>query len=319
MRNVTLKQLRSVAAILRTGRIASAAKELNLTTPAVTSQLKLLEADLGMPLFDRTHGGMRPTAAGWEVFRTATRIEDLLRECREQIDDLNGLRHGMITVGVVSTGKYFAPRLMAAFIAENPHVEVRLSVGNRDSIAEALEEYEVDLAVMGRPPTNFEVDAIPFGRHLLVVIAAPDHPLAGQKRISKRVLARERFLIREKGSGTRAAFETFFEGIEVNTVAVGMEVASNETIKQAVIAGLGVALISADSVASEIADGRLVTLDSPGLPIQRRWFLVRRTDRSMSAAAEAFSRFVLDRGATFLPSHELFGDQALMIGEAVAG
>ena len=306
MRNATLKQLRSVAAILRTGRIAAAAKELNLTTPAVTSQLKLLEADLGVSLFDRTRAGMRPTEAGWEVFRAATRIDDLLRECSEQIDDLNGLRHGTITVGVVSTGKYFAPSLMAAFIADNPHVDVRLSVGNRDSIVEALDDYEVDLAVMGRPLTDKAVEAVPFGRHPLVVIAAPGHALAGQKRISKRALAREQFLVREKGSGTRAAFEAFFEGIEVSTVAVGMEVASNETIKQAVIAGLGVALISGDSIATEIADGRLVTLDAPGLPIVRRWFLVRRTDRSMSAAAETFSHFVLEGGEAFLPSHGLF-------------
>ena len=305
MRNTTLKQLRSVAAIIRTGRIVGAAKELNLTTPAVTSQLKLIETALGVSLFDRTQTGMRPTTAGWEVFRTASRIDDLLRECQERIDDLGGLRHGMITVGVVSTGKYFAPRLMAAFMRDNPHVEVRLSVGNRDAIVEALREYQVDLAIMGRPPSDFDVEATSFGRHPLVVIAAPDHPLAGRRRISKRVLARERLLIREEGSGTRAALETFFEGLQVNGTPTGMEIGSNETIKQAVMAGLGIALLSGDSVAVELADERLVTLDAIGLPIVRHWFLVRRSDRSLSAAAEAFSAFLRQSGAGFLPSREL--------------
>jgi DNA-binding transcriptional LysR family regulator len=228
MKNTTLKQLRSVAAIIRNGRIVNAAKELNLTTPAVTSQLKLIETELGLTLFDRTQTGMRPTAAGWEVFRTASRIEDLLRECREKIDDLMGLRHGTITIGVVSTGKYFAPQLIAAFMREHPHVDVQLFVGNRDAIVEALRDYRVDMAIMGRPPEDFEVDAKSFGRHPLVIVASPEHPLVGQKRIAKRVVARERFLIREEGSGTRAAFETFFEGLQVKGTPTGMEIGSNE-------------------------------------------------------------------------------------------
>jgi DNA-binding transcriptional LysR family regulator len=316
MRNTTLKQLRSVAAIVRTGRIVGAAKELNLTTPAVTSQLKLLETELGVSLFDRTQTGMRPTAAGWEVFRTASRVEDLLKECRERIDDLQGLRHGTITVGVVSTGKYFAPPLIAAFMHDHPHVDVRLSVGNRDAIVEAMRSYQIDLAIMGRPPSDFDVEAKAFGDHPLVVIAAPDHPLARQRRISKRVLARERFLIREEGSGTRAAYDTFFEGLEVNGMPTGMEIGSNETIKQSVMAGLGIALISGHSVAVELADKRLVTLDVPGLPIMRHWYLVRRSDKSLSSAASVFSDFLLERGAGFLPAVGVSGAKTAVAASA---
>ncbi|MGD9739337.1 MAG: LysR substrate-binding domain-containing protein [Bauldia sp.] len=307
MRNVTLKQLRSVAAILKSGRIVSAAKELNLTTPAITSQLKLLESALGVTLFDRTQTGMRPTAAGWEVFRTASRIADLLRECEERIDDLKGLRSGAITVGVVSTGKYFAPRLIAAFMKSHPHVEIRMNVGNRDAVVDALSQYSVDLAIMGRPPRDFEVEAVQFGPHPLVVIAPPDHPLVKKPRVPKRALVGELFLIREEGSGTRSAFDTFFSGMAVEGFRTGMEMGSNETIKQAVMAGLGIALISGHAIAAEIADGRLATIDVPGLPIMRQWYVVRRTDRTMSTAATAFYAFLRERGEEFLPSAVLFG------------
>ena len=158
---------------------------------------------------------------------------------------------------------------------------------------------------MGRPPDDFEVEAIAFGRNPLVVIAAPDHRLAGHNRIPKRILARERFLIREEGSGTRAAFEALFEGLHGKGTPTGMEIGSNETIKQAVMAGLGIALISGDSVAVELADKRLVTLDAPGMPIVRQWNLVRRQDSSLSAAAAAFSSFLQQSGADYLPSQGL--------------
>ena len=307
MRNTTLKQLRSVAAITRSGRIVNAARELNLTTPAVTSQLKLIETELGLLLFDRTQTGMRPTAAGRDVFRTASRIEDLLRECQERIDDLKGLRSGAITLGVVSTGKYFAPQLIAAFMREHPHVDVQLFVGNRDAIVEALRDYKVDLTIMGRPPDDFAVEAKSFGQHPLVVVAATDHPLVGQRRIGKRALARERFLIREEGSGTRAAYENLFEGDKAKAAPTGMKIGSNESIKQAVMAGLGIALISGHSIAVELTDKRLAILDVVGLPTIRHWFLVRRIDRSLSIAAEEFSAYLRKSGAAFLPPRKLFG------------
>ena len=306
MRNVTLKQLRSVAAIIRTGRIVTAAKELHLTTPAITSQIKLLERELGLPLFERTQSGMRPTAAGSEVFRTASRIADLLRECEERISDLKGLRGGIVSVGVVSTGKYYAPRLIAAFMRANPHIEISLAVGNRNNIVEALQDYQIDLAIMGQPPRDFEVEATPFGDHPLILVASPDHPLAGRRGLTKRDLTGERFLIREEGSGTRAAFEAFMADIPRRETRIGMEIGSNETIKQGVMAGLGIALISGHAVARELADGHLVSLDVEPLPVMRQWFTVRRSDRTMSTAAEAFLDFLSRLGADFLPPAALF-------------
>ncbi len=306
MRAVTLKQLRSVAAIVRSGKIVSAAKELNLTTPAITSQIKLLEAELGVALFERTQQGMRPTAAGWEVFRTASRVADVLNECQERLSDLKGLRGGAAEVGVVSTGKYYAPRLIAAFMHAHPHVEVRLTVGNRGTIIEALRDYRIDLAIMGTPPSDFEVEATAFGEHPLILIAPPEHPLAqprnrGSRPHAKTDLANERFLVREEGSGTRASFEIYMADIPRREWRVGMEIGSNETIKQAVMAGLGIALISGHTVATELDDRRLASLDVEGLPIRRRWFGVRRADRTLSNAASAFLDFLREEGAAFLP------------------
>ncbi len=301
MRNVTLKQLRSVAAIVRSGKIVNAAKELNLTTPAITSQIKLLEAELDVELFERTQQGMRPTAAGWEVFRTASRVADLMRECDDRISDLKGLRAGVVPVGVVSTGKYYAPRLIAAFMQVNPHIEIRLTVGNRDGIIAALRDYQIDLAIMGTPPRDFDVAATPFGEHPLILVAAPDHPLSGRRGLTKGDLADERFLVREEGAGTRASFEIYMGDIPRREWRVGMEIGSNETIKQAVMAGLGIALISGHTVATELAQGRLVSLDVESLPIRRQWFGVHRADRTLSAAATAFLDFLRVSGRGFLP------------------
>jgi DNA-binding transcriptional LysR family regulator len=194
---------------------------------------------------------------------------------------------------------------MAAFMRAHPHLELRLNVSNRDGTVDILRDYAVDLAIMGRPPRDFEVEATPFGFHPLVVIAPPDHRLARHRGIPRVALQSERFLIREIGSGTRTAFEATFAGFTSDS-RPGMEMSSNETIKQAVMAGLGVALISGHTVAAELADGRLVALDIVGLPIMRHWFVVRRADRTLSSAAAAFFAFLRDSGAAFLPPPGLF-------------
>jgi DNA-binding transcriptional LysR family regulator len=205
----------------------------------------------------------------------------------------------------VSTAKYFAPRLMAAFTRMHPHLELRLNVGNRGVVFEALRDYTVDLTITGRPPEDIDVEATAFGKHPLVVIAPADHAMAKRRAIPREALAGQRFLIREPGSGTRAAFEATFGSLGAG-LTTGMEIASNETIKQAVIAGLGIALISGHTVAAEIADGRLVALDIVGLPVMRDWYAVRRSDRTLSNAAAAFFTFLRESGAEFLPPPMLF-------------
>jgi DNA-binding transcriptional LysR family regulator len=301
MREITLKQLRAITSIMRTGKIISAAKELGVTPPAVTLQLKLLEESTGLALFDRTRNGLRPTDAGRYLVEAAARIETVLEECSENLLALRGLSGGRVTVGVVSTAKYFAPRLIAAFMNDHQKIELRLSVGNRTETIRSLRDYEIDVAFMGRPPADFAVEQSPFGNHPHVIIAPPDHPLAGRRRVRRDELATEHFLVREEGSGTRALFESFFSGVEVPRPRIRIEIGSNETIKQAVMAGLGLALISAHTIEAEVTAGRLKILNVPGLPIVRQWYLVHRADKTLGPAAMAFWRYVETQGRLFLP------------------
>ncbi len=301
MRNLTFKQLHAVRAISRRGTITAAAQELNVTPAALTSRLKQLEEEAGMPLFDRTTEGMRLTEAGREVLAATDSIDVILENCVARLEALKGLTGGRVGIAVVSTAKYFAPKAIAAFTRHYPGVEISLFVGNRDSTIGLLRDYGADLAIMGRPPVDFPVESQNFGDHPHILIAPPDHPLAGRRRIPKSDLAGESFLVREEGSGTRGVFEEFIGGVVVKRPRLGIEVGSNETIKQAVMAGLGIALLSAHTVAAEVMSRRLAVLDVEGLPIRRRWYVVRRTEKAHGPAPQAFWSFVLREGPMWLP------------------
>lgn len=302
LRNLTLKQLHAVAAIARLGRVTAAARELNLTPAALTSRLKQLEEAVGLSLFDRTGDGLKPTDAGREVLWAIDTISVAIDACESKLEGLKGLAGGRVAIGAVSTAKYFAPQAIAAFSRAYPSVEISLFVGNRGSTIESLRDYEIDLAIMGRPPGDFEVEAAAFGEHPLVVIAPPNHPLAHRERLSKGDLGNEPFLVREDGSGTRTVFEEFMAGIAVKRARLGIEIGSNETIKQAVMAGLGIALISAHTVSVEVESRRLIVLAVDGLPIRRQWFAVRRADKARGPAAQAFWDFLVATGAEWLPT-----------------
>ncbi len=301
MRNLTLKQMKAIQAIAGHGKIVNAAKVLSLTPPAVTIQLKQAEEEVGMTLFDRTQEGMRPTAAGLAVIETAQAIDERLRLLQDQVDAIRGVRAGSLRLGVVSTAKYFAPRLMAAFMKEHPAIEMRLIVGNRAETIDKLRNHDVDIALMGRPPRDVPVRAAAFGDHPLVIIAPPEHGLAKARDISKERIAQEQFLIREPGSGTRISLEIFFADLPGRIDDLGAEMGSNETIKQAVMAGLGVAFISAHTIASEVEAGRLIVLDVAGMPVRRQWYAVTRSDRAISPAMATFHDFLMRKGAAYLP------------------
>ncbi|MFC7400523.1 LysR family transcriptional regulator [Chelatococcus sp. GCM10030263] len=299
-RNVTLKQLRVFAAVVRTGSMAGAAQVLNVSPPAVTLQMQLLQEQAGLPLLERSPAGTRPTTAGEELLATIERIEASLAECSAVLAGLAGAEHGTVSVGIVSTAKYFAPRAVAAFARKKPRIELRLTVGNRADIIAGLKHYDLDVAIMGRPPEELEVEATVIGDHPHVVIAPVDHPLAGRGQIPPKVLAEETFLVREPGSGTRSLMERFFAQAGVRP-QIGMQIGSNETIKQAVIAGLGLSFISGHTVEAEVANGRLAALKVVGLPVVRQWYVVHLKQRRLMPAMDAVRHFLAEEGVNFLP------------------
>lgn len=301
MRNLTLKHLRFASSAARLGSFAAAAEANNVTPPAVTMQIRQLEEDIGLPLFDRTPGGLEPTPAGKEILLAAQRIENALEECREALLAFQSLEAGRVTVGVVSTAKYFAPRMLATFSRKHPKVDVKLVVGNRQHIMERFEAGVCDLCVMGRPPKNAEVESHLLGPHPYFCVAPPDHPLAGRANLPPEALAGEIFLVRELGSGTRLLMENFFSHAGMTPV-IGMEIGSNETIKQAVMAGLGLTFISAHTCAAEMHEQRLVALDVAGLPMMRNWFVVRLATKRLMPATRSLRDFLIAEGASFLPT-----------------
>jgi LysR family transcriptional regulator, low CO2-responsive transcriptional regulator len=301
MRHVTLRQLRTFTTALRAGSFAAAAQSLHITPPAVTVQMRQLEEIAGMPIIERNSKGLISTDAGREIAAAAARIEAALAECDDALASLRGLESGRVAIGVVSTAKYFAPQVLGAFARAHPAVEIRLEVGNRAAILGALEANTLDLALTGWPPNQLAVQKAAIGEHPHIIIARPDHPHAGERKLGPAALVEETFLVRERGSGTRLLMERFFADARV-APRIGMEMGSNETIKQAVIAGLGIAFISAHTVAVELADRRLVVLDVVGLPVMRTWFIVNLAKKRLLPPAAALRQFMIDEGHAFLPA-----------------
>ena len=296
MRNVTLRQMRVFTTVARHLSFTRAARELHLTQPAVSQQIKLLEAEVGMPLFEQIGRKVQLAPAGTELLRYAHQTIELLREAAESLAAMRGLKRGVLQLGAVSTAKYFAPSLLSAFTPAYPEVTIKFAVGNREEVIKHLAGNEIDLAIMGRPPRELDTDAAAFAKHPLVIIASPSHPLAGKRKIPLRQLAGEQFLIREEGSGTRASMEHVFRERRI-PFRVSMEVSSNETIKQAVMAGMGISFLSAHTVGLELAAGKLAILDVAGLPIMRDWYVIHLREKRLSPIAGAFRQFLLERAA----------------------
>ncbi len=301
MRHTTLKQLRYLSAVIRLGSVSAAAADLCVTPPAVTAQIKTLEDLVGLPLVERQGDRFRATPAGEEIAGSLRKIEALLVDCAHALVQLKTGATGRVSFGIVSSAKYFAPMAIAGFRRLRATVDIRLMVGNREEVLAGLRSFELDLAIMGTPPPDLPLEAETIGDHPLIMIAPPDHRLAGRPRLRPEDLAAETFLVREPDSGTRGAFEKFMGPVFDERPRREMEMNSNESIKQAVIAGLGLAFLSGHTVASEIKHGRLALLDVVGLPIVRRWYVVRRADRRLLPAAQAMLTFWIERGASYLP------------------
>jgi DNA-binding transcriptional LysR family regulator len=300
MKGATLRQIRVFCESARHLSFVRAAQTLHLSPPAVSIQIRELENLVGAPLFDRTARQVSLTPVGEHLLVYARRILVALKDAENAAALLRTGDAGHLTIGFVGTAKYFLMALIAEFLRAHPRVDIRLASGNRDHIVFLLDNNEADMVIMGRPPSGADkMRAEPFAAHPLVFVSAPDHPLAAQKRVSAADLAEYDLIGRETGSGTRAALHMFFEERKTPWT-LRHTLPSNETIKQAVMAGLGLSFLSLHAIGHELSQNRLMILPVDGAPVLRSWNLVHVQSRPLSPAAQAFRYFMLENAQTRL-------------------
>lgn len=293
MRSLNLHQLATFQAVAKHSSYVRAAEELHFSQPAVSAQIRQLEESLGVKLFDQIGRKTHLTRAGEELYDYSLKIFAVIDETLDTMDSLRSPHTGRLSVGADTTvGTYVIPGLLGKFHQIYPDVAITLDVVNRASLVDALVNNRVDMAVMGRVPDDVSVDIEPFAPNELVLVAAPFHRLAGRTQIPFSELAQEHFLLREVGSGTRAALENIFQAADM-PLLISMQVGNNSAIKQGVAAGLGIALISRVALDMELETNRLTILDVEGFPIMRQWRLVHLKDKNLSATARAFKTFLL--------------------------
>ena len=299
--NITLRQLKVFEAVARHASYTRAAEEMHLTQPAVSIQVKSLEEAVGLALFEQFGKQIYLTTAGEEILRYARTIAAQIDEIGDVVARLKGVSKGSLYVAVATTANYFITHLIAAFHREYPEVAINLSVTNRQALLKLLQDNRIDLVVMGEPPADQGLVGEAFMENPLVVIAPVGHPLGDRKRIPLKALAAERFVVREEGSGTRAAMTRFARRHQVE-LQPAMVMTSNEAIKQAVSAGLGLGLVSAHTLELDLYANRLQILDVAHFPIVRHWYMVHRDGKRLSPAAEAFRAFMADHADTVWPT-----------------
>ncbi len=303
MKNATLRQLRVFTSVAKHLNFARAAEELGLTAPAVSMQIKDLETETGLLLFDRSKRKVSLTTAGEYVLASTQRVLAAMRDAEDMVARFRGLKTGVLDVAMVSTAKYFLPRLLAQFRQEHPGIDIRLlSADNREAIVRLMQQGNIELAIMGRPPQGWPTRAEPFAMHPHVLVTAVDHPFTRSEKVPARALMNEGFIVREPGSGTRAALDEYMHAHHMKPRVV-MQMSSNEAIKQAVMAGMGVSLLSLHTLGLELEHHLIAAPETEGLPLLRRWHVVKTLAKTLSPAAEAFRYFILERGEAFLAKH----------------
>jgi len=297
--NITFRQLKVFEAAARHLSYTRAADELHLSQPGVSMQIKQLEESIGLPLFEQIGKKMHLTLAGKEIHAYSERISNMLDEIEVVLDEFKGLQSGRLAISVATTASHFATRLLAEFAKQHANITISLDITNRESLYRQLGNNEPDLVIMGQPPEGIEVKADAFMENPLVMIAPTGHPLGSAKNIPLSEIEHEQFVVREPGSGTRSATERFFErnNIEFQT---GIEMTSNEAIKQAVEAGLGLGIVSIHTLELELETKRLQILDVIDFPIQRYWYIMQCKGKRLSPAAQAFRSFVLEQAKEFI-------------------
>jgi DNA-binding transcriptional LysR family regulator len=300
--NITFRQLEVFEVVARLLSYTRASKELHLSQPAVSMQIKQLEEQTGMPLFEKIGRDIFLTEAGREMYHYCRTIAQQLEEAEEVLQQLKGFKSGRLEITVATTANAFATRMLSMFSKRYEGSTVSLNVTNREHLLRQLADNEKDIAIMGRPPEDADLIIEPFADNPLVMVAAPDHPLVTKQPIPLNMLQDQTFVVREQGSGTRTAMQRFFDEHNLR-ITSSMEMNENEAIKQAVQAGMGLGIVSIHTLELELETNRLVILDVEDFPIMRHWYLVHRKEKRLSPITQAFKEFVLNEGRSMMPNY----------------
>src|SRR5882724_5436408 len=299
MKNATLRQIKVFETVARLLSFSRAAEELHLTQPAVSTQVKKLEEHAGVELFEQLGKKIYLTLAGAELLQISRAIIQQFELAENAMTQFNGVSGGKLNVAVISAGDYFFPRLLVEFARRHQGVTLNLTVYNREGLLNHLADNLTDLAIMVRPPHNSDTVHSSFAPHPYVIVAAPDHPLAKERNIPMERLMREPFVVREKGSDTWASMEEGF-GPHLANINIAMEIRSTETIKQAVIAGMGISFMSGHTISKEAQSQSLTVLDVQGFPLMLNWYIVHRKNKRLPPVAQAFKEFLIDDGSALM-------------------
>lgn len=295
----TLQQLRLFESVARNNSFTQAAKEMELSQPAVSSQIKRLEKELGLPVFEQVGKKIYLTHAGHMLYKASQDILARVLRLRENIDELKGSAQGPLQIGVITTSKYFMPHLLGEFLKRYPDIKPTLKFNNRAEVMLRLLNNEDDFVVLGQLPDNPNLESYRFLENILVAVVPADHPMTKRKNIPLKEFIEEQFLIREPGSGTRMVFEHEVERQQL-TLDPYMELGSSEAVKQSVMAGLGVSVLSLHSIRLEVKTGALAIVDVQGLPLRQHWYAVHLKGKHLSLAARSFLDFILGIDQGFL-------------------
>lgn len=295
IRNATFRQLQVFEAIARNGSFTAAAEELHLTQPTLSMQVKKLTDIVGMPLYNQIGKRIFLTEVGEELLKTARAVFDSLTDFQMTVSNIQGVKQGNLRISGVTTAEYFAPRILGSFCKQYPGINVALEVINRGRVLERLEQNLDDIYIVGQAPTGSDIHRIPFLANPLVVLAPPSHPLANEHDIPVEALAEENFIMREPGCGTYGSIGRLLKDRDF-TFKSSMELGSNEAVKQAVIGGLGISMLSIYALTHELQAGEVVVLDVQGFPVEDQWYLCYPKGKQLSVVAQVFSEYMLNEG-----------------------
>jgi Transcriptional regulator len=307
VKHATFRQLKVFESVARHLSYSRAAEELYLTQPAVSIQVRKLEEHAGHPLFEQFGKRVYLTPAGTELLHISRSIILQFEAAETAMAQFSGVSGGKLNVGVISAGDYFFPRLLVDFVGRHPGVQLNFTVHNRDGLLAHIAENRTDLAVMVRPPQDLDTVHEAFAPHPYVIVAPPAHPLVGRSRLELGEVMRQPFLVRERGSDTWKSMQEGFGG-DLSGLNIAMEIRSTETIKQAVMAGMGLSFLSAHTISRELASGSLCALDVQGFPLMLHWYVVHRQGKRLPPVAQAFKEFLISDGAPLIRRIVPFGE-----------